>query len=36
MAKIHLNFCIDFLVMYENSFIRKIRLISKPMTSQTG
>ena len=30
----YLNFCLDFLVMYKNGLIRKIRLISKFMTSQ--
>ena len=32
----HLNFCPDFLFMQKNSLIRKIRLISKSMTSQAG
>ena len=31
-----LNFCPDFLVMYKNCLIRKLRLISKFMTSHTG
>ena len=30
------KFCLDFLVFYENGLIRKKRLISKFMTSQTG
>ena len=30
------NFCLVFLVMYKNDFIRKRRLISKFMTSQPG
>ena len=30
------KFCLDFLVMKENGSIRKIRLISKFMTSQLG
>ena len=30
------NFCLDFLGIYKNSLIRKIRLISKFMTSQPG
>ena len=29
-----LKICVDFLAMYKNSLIRKIRLISKFMTSQ--
>ena len=32
----YLSFCVDFLVMYKNGLIRKIRLISKFMTSQPG
>ena len=32
----YLNFCLDFLVMYKNGLIRKIRLISKFMTLQSG
>ena len=32
----NLNFCLDFLVMYKNHLIRKIRLILKFMTSQPG
>ena len=32
----YLNFCLDFLVFYQNNFIRKIRLISKFVTSQPG
>ena len=32
----HLNFCLDFLVMQKNGLIRKIRSISKFMTSQSG
>ena len=31
-----LYFCLGFLVMYNNGLIRKLRLISKFMTSQTG
>ena len=31
-----LNFCLNFFTMYKNSLIRKIRLISKFMTSQPG
>ena len=31
-----LNFCLDFLVMQKNDLIRKIKLISKFMTSQPG
>ena len=30
----YLSFCLDFLFMYKSSLIRKIRLISKFMTSQ--
>ena len=30
------NFCLDFLVMTENSSIKKMRLISKIMTSHLG
>ena len=30
------KFCLDFLVFYENGLIRKKRLISKFMTSQTS
>ena len=29
----YLNFCLDFLVMWKNSLIRKIKLISKFVTS---
>ena len=32
----YLNFCFDFLVMWKNGLIKKIRLISKFMTSQPG
>ena len=32
----YLSFCLDFLVMYQNGLIRKMRLISKLMTSQPG
>ena len=32
----YLNFCPDFLVMYKNGSIRKIRLISKFMMSEPG
>ena len=32
----YLNFPPDFLIMWENGLIRKERLISKVMTSQTG
>ena len=32
----YLNFCLDFLVTYKNGLIRKLRLISKFMTSQPG
>ena len=32
----YLSFCLDFLVMKKNSLIRKIKLISKFMTSQSG
>ena len=32
----YLNFCPDLLVMQENGLIRKLRLISKFMTPQTG
>ena len=32
----YLSFCLDFLVMYQNSLIKKIRLISNFMTSQLG
>ena len=32
----YLIYCLDFLVMLKNSLIRKIRLISKFMTSQPG
>ena len=32
----YLSFCFDILVMYKKGFIRKIRLISKFMTSQPG
>ena len=31
----YLSFCLDFLVMYKNSLIRKMRLISKFISSQT-
>ena len=30
----YLNFCLDFLVIYQNGLIKKIRLISKFLTSQ--
>ena len=32
----YLNFCLDFLVMKKNGLIKKIRLVSKFMTSQHG
>ena len=32
----YLSFCLDFLVMYQNSLIRKISLISNFITSQPG
>ena len=32
----YLNYCLDFLVMQKNGFIRKISLISKFMMSQPG
>ena len=32
----YLNFCLDFLVMYQNGLNRKIRLIANFMTSQSG
>ena len=32
----YLNFCIDFLVVYKNDLIRKIKLISKFKWSQPG
>ena len=32
----YLCFCLDFLVMYENDLIKKIRSISNFMTSQPG
>ena len=32
----YLSFYLDFLVIYQNGLIRKIRLISKFMTSQSG
>ena len=32
----HLQFCSDFLIMKENGLIRKLRFISKYMTSSTG
>ena len=32
----YLTFCLEFLVMYQNSLIKKIRLISNFMVSQTG
>ena len=32
----YLSFCIDFLAMYQNSLIRKVRLTLKFMTSQPG
>ena len=31
-----LSFCLDFLFMYRNDMIEKIRLISNLMTSQAG
>ena len=34
--KSYLNFCLDILVMQENSLFRKVRLISKFMTSRSG
>ena len=33
---VSLSFCLDFLVMYKNGLISKVRLISKLMTSQSG
>ena len=36
LFSMYLNFCHDFSVMQKNGLIRKIRLISKFMTSQTG
>ena len=30
----YLNFCLDFLVIYQNGLIKKMRLISKFLTSQ--
>ena len=33
---IYLLFCLDFLVMYQNGLIKKIKLISDFMTSQPG
>ena len=32
----YLSFCLDFLVMYQNGLIKKIRLISNFVTSQHG
>ena len=32
----HLNFCLEFLAMPKKGLIRKIRLISKCMTTQPG
>ena len=32
----YLSFCLDFLEIYQNSMIKKIRLISNFMTSQPG
>ena len=32
----YLSFCLNFLDMYQNGLIQKIRLISNFMTSQTG
>ena len=32
----YLSFCVDFLVMYQNDLIKKIRLISNFMVSQPG
>ena len=32
----YLNFCLDFLVMYQKGLIRKIRLITKLTTLQPG
>ena len=32
----YLNFCLDFLLVWETGLIRKIRLTSKSMTSQPG
>ena len=32
----YLSFCLDFLVMYQNGLIKKIRLISNFVTSQPG
>ena len=31
-----LKFCLDFLIIYKNGLIRKIRLVLKLMTSQLG
>ena len=31
-----LHFCLNFLIVWKNGFKRKLRLISKFMTSQTG
>ena len=36
MFSIYLDFCVDFLVIYKNGLIRKVRLISKFVTSQPG
>ena len=36
MLSRYLDFCLDFLFMWKNVFIIKIRLISKFMTSQPG
>ena len=32
----YLSLCLDFLVMHQNGLIKKIRLISNFMTSQSG
>ena len=32
----YLSYCLDFLVMYRDSLIKKIRLIANFMTSQPG
>ena len=36
VLKIFISFCLDFLVLQQNVLIRKIRLISKSISSQTG
>ena len=32
----YLSFCLDFFVLYQNGLVKKIRLISNFLTSQTG